>query len=243
MSLSYLTPKLLLGRAVSSQRLFVSGSYSGIQNRKWTSLSRDLKSLTVHSLNNTRFPYVWLRDSCQGEESIHPSNRQKLHRTSDIPLDVAPIDDALGVRVTGEGLEIKWRDGRTSVYQKEWLERHASPCALESFHMDDQLKEESWTHSSISSAPSLFQDYKVIQETNKGFEEAISQLAKYGLLFVQGVPNAETSDDKCELKKLGERFGELRRTFYGLLWDVISLKDSKNIAYTNLDLGLHMDLL
>jgi alpha-ketoglutarate-dependent taurine dioxygenase len=39
------------------------------------------------------------------------------------------------------------------------------------------------------------------------------------------------------------QLGEIRNTFYGSLWNVQSLgSQSKNIAYTNFDLGLHMDL-
>lgn len=73
--------------------------------------------------------------------------------------------------------------------------------------------------------------------------QAIDQLVRYGILFVTGVPNQDTGDETCELRKLGESFGELRSTFYGMVWDVVNRKESKNIAYTNLDLGLHMDLL
>ena len=77
----------------------------------------------------------------------------------------------------------------------------------------------------------------------EGLVRGITQLKKYGLLFMTGVPNEETSNERCELKKLAEVFGEIRPTFYGQLWDVMNVKESKNIAYTNLDLGLHMDLL
>ena len=38
-------------------------------------------------------------------------------------------------------------------------------------------------------------------------------------------------------------FGEIRPTFYGLVWDVKNKRNSKNIAYTNLNLGFHMDIL
>ncbi|KAF9238090.1 hypothetical protein BU15DRAFT_75480 [Melanogaster broomeanus] len=38
-------------------------------------------------------------------------------------------------------------------------------------------------------------------------------------------------------------FGELRTTFYGDMWDVKIAHNSRNIAYTDLDLGLRMDLL
>lgn len=45
--------------------------------------------------------------------------------------------------------------------------------------------------------------------------------------------------DAADKRKLGE----IRHTFYGSLWNVRSLgSSSRNIAYTNLDLGLHMDL-
>lgn len=73
--------------------------------------------------------------------------------------------------------------------------------------------------------------------------KATTQLQRYGLAFVTGVPTQETSAEICELRKLAGMFGEIRNTFYGELWDVRNIRNSRNIAYTNLDLGLHMDLL
>jgi len=76
-----------------------------------------------------------------------------------------------------------------------------------------------------------------------GLLAAITQLSQFGLLFVTDVPNIETSSQACEVRKLAQLFGEIRDTFYGELWDVKNIRNSKNIALTNLDLGLHMDLL
>ena len=211
--------------------------------RTWTSLTRSADSLTIHALNNAVFPYIWLRDSCQSAESIHPSTRQKLHRTSDIPLNILPVDGQTGINVIENGLEILWTDGRKSVFDKLWLERYSTPASEAKFHWDDSLREESWTRSSISHLPSLFVPYREILSSGPALVSAMEQLLKYGLLFIRGVPNEDTSHEHCELKILAEKFGELRMTFYGLVWDVVNLKDSKNIAYTNLDLGLHMDLL
>ncbi|KAF8596196.1 Clavaminate synthase-like protein [Ceratobasidium sp. AG-I] len=42
---------------------------------------------------------------------------------------------------------------------------------------------------------------------------------------------------------LAEVFGIVRDTMYGRLWDVVSKKGSTNIAFTNLNLDLHMDLM
>jgi hypothetical protein len=86
-------------------------------------------------------------------------------------------------------------------------------------------------------------DYEELK-TPRGLLSGIIQLVRYGLLFVRGVPNEKTKDEECDLRILAELFGEIRSTFYGSVWDVVNLKkESKNIAYTNLDLGLHMDLL
>jgi len=47
----------------------------------------------------------------------------------------------------------------------------------------------------------------------------------------------------CDHPLTTHQLGEIRNTFYGPLWNVRSLGSaSRNIAYTNVDLGLHMDL-
>ncbi|PPQ80652.1 hypothetical protein CVT24_011716 [Panaeolus cyanescens] len=208
--------------------------------RNWTTLTRGNNDLTIHALNDTRFPFVWLRDSCQSKDCIHPSTRQKLHRSSDVPTTITPVQD--GVQVTPNGIDIKWTDGHQSSFDKTFLKRYSYPQNLVEFHHDQHLAEQSWTNKSISSVQDLYLTYDHIN-TPQGLVDGITQLAKYGLLFVSGVPNEATSNEDCELRRLAERFGEIRPTFYGLLWDVVNKRDSKNIAYTNLDLGLHMDLL
>jgi len=83
-------------------------------------------------------------------------------------------------------------------------------------------------------------DYSILKSDPR---PGIAQLLKFGLLFVRDVPHEATNDRDCELRKLVGSFGRIRDTFYGETWDVKNVKNSTNIAYTNLDLGLHMDLL
>jgi hypothetical protein len=205
--------------------------------RGWSSLSISENALIINSLGTT-FPYVWLRDSCQSPTCVHPSTSQKLHRTSDIPLDIKPIPN--GVQLGDDGLHIEWVTGHKSFYPKSFLERHSSTDKLSKFHKD--LPQEPWSASGISKNPNLFLQYKTLQEPT-GLLTAINQLSVHGLLFVKGVPNTETANETCELRKLSTYFGEIRETFYGQVWDVKNVRNSRNIAYTNLDLGLHMDLL
>ena len=172
---------------------------------------------------------TWLRDICQCPKCVHPSTRQKLRRSS----------DALGASIaahssTADGLHVTWHDGHASFYPKSFLDRYAASDHIQ--HLQP------WTRLSIQRTPSLFVTYSSLS-TTRGLVAAMEQISTHGILFVTDVPNAETSDEQCELRTLAELFGYIRPTFYGPVWDVINVRNSKNIAYTNLHLDLHMDLL
>ena len=226
----------IVSTARASQIPIASYNCLGIR-RRWSSLSIGETSLTINTLGTT-FPFVWLRDSCQSSTCVHPSTSQKLHRTTDIPLDIKPTPD--GVRLADDGLHIQWMTGHKSFYPKSFLDRHSSADKLSKFHKDSP--QEPWTASSIATNPNSFLQYETLQSPT-GLLTAINQLSVHGLLFITGVPNVETSHEACEIRKLAAYFGEIRETFYGQVWDVKNVRNSRNIAYTNLDLGLHMDLL
>jgi hypothetical protein len=197
----------------------------------------------VHALEDTTFPYVWLRDSCQSPQCVNPATGHKLHRTSDIPPNIAPIEGEAGAQVTDTGLEILWKDGHRSLFEKTWLQRYASPIVEERYHFNDTLKPQMWDRASIPPLTALSFPYRGLQSSDEQLAKALEQLFKYGIIFIRGVPNEETSDEKCELWPLAKMFGDLRKTFYGVVWDVVKLKDGNNVGYTDLPLGLHMDLL
>ncbi|CCM01372.1 uncharacterized protein FIBRA_03422 [Fibroporia radiculosa] len=191
------------------------------------------------SYKGLTFPYRWLRDSCQCSACVHPSTRQKLHRTSDVPEDIQPtaID---GVHFSDSGVRINWTNGHQSHYPDAFLELYGSPERLHVFHSEPAVKQ--WDIGTLRSSQDLFLPYSSIK-TSSGLLSAINQFLRYGLVFVTGVPNDKTSNEECELRALAQRFGEIRETFYGQTWDVKNVRNSRNIAYTNIDLGLHMDLL
>jgi gamma-butyrobetaine dioxygenase len=195
----------------------------------------DTPKLSKHSL-----PFAWLRDACPCTRCVHPSTRQKLFATSDLPPDIAPLSATNAAAVRENALHVQWSDGHASAYPLPFLERYATEESTQAFHHD--VVPVPWDTASVRSSPTLFTDYATLA-TSEGRLAAYEQVVRYGLLFVRGVPTAETNDASCELRTLAGRFGEIRRTFYGETWDVQSVKESKNIAYTNLDLGLHMDLL
>lgn len=203
--------------------------------RSYTTMPTNESALTFQG---TSLPYRWLRDSCQCPACVHPSTRQKLHRTSDIGFDIIPATD--GVKFTDKGLDVEWATGHKSFYGTQFLNRHSSPTQLSHSHRD--VSPISWDLSAISEAGDLFLIYESLQSPS-GLLSAITQLSQYGLLFLTGVPANETSHHSCEVRTLAQRFGEIRTTMYGDIWDVINIRNSTNIAYTDLDLGLHMDLM
>lgn len=206
--------------------------------RTFRDFASGLQKPSTVEFNDTEYPFRWLRDSCQCPQCVHPSNRQKLHRTSDIPKNVEPAKD--GVRKDADGVHITWRSGHQSFYPSPFLQRYSSPQELSLFHRD--ISPAPWLQEDIKISPNLFLKYEDIN-SERGLLDGLTQLTRYGLLFVTGVPNEETSNTSCDARTLARKFSEIRETFYGELWDVINVANSRNIAYTNLHLGLHMDLL
>jgi alpha-ketoglutarate-dependent taurine dioxygenase len=68
--------------------------------------------------------------------------------------------------------------------------------------------------------------------------EVLHLLWRNGLVFIRNVPESESS-----VSDLVQRIGPLPNTFYGPTWDVRSVPQAKNVAYTSKHLGFHMDLL
>jgi alpha-ketoglutarate-dependent taurine dioxygenase len=81
-------------------------------------------------------------------------------------------------------------------------------------------------------------DYNDWMTNDDGFRDALNKLSLYGLLFVNNIP-----DSREMVSNIATRMGPLRNTFYGSTWDVRNDPKAKNVAYTNLNLGFHMDLL
>ncbi|KAH7099282.1 Clavaminate synthase-like protein [Auriculariales sp. MPI-PUGE-AT-0066] len=188
----------------------------------------------------SNFPYRWLRDSCQCPSCVHPSTRQKLHASSDIPRHVQP---AAPVKLSNNALHVRWTGHKMdSVYDRAFLKAYATPVGTREMHGDEHLTAQGWTAAQLEAKPARFVAYEDLRNDPERRLVAFEHLAQTGLLLVTGVFHAETSNETCELRQLANVFGEIRHTFYGQTWNVVAKKGSTNIAYTSLFLGLHMDL-
>ncbi|KAG8713920.1 hypothetical protein FRC11_010502 [Ceratobasidium sp. 423] len=180
--------------------------------------------------------YDWLRDSCQCPKCVHPSTKQKLFRTGDF-AGAVPSDASLA----SDGLHVRWADGHPSVFSLDFIRRYATGQARASSHFEDVMGRRPWDLESLPSE--RFVEYASIKNDPL---PAYLQLLRYGILIVRGVPHESTvrgPSGPAGVSEMASLVGLVRETFYGRFWDVISVRGSTNIAYTDLNLDLHMDLL
>lgn len=188
-----------------------------------------------------KFDVTFLRDACSCPACVDPSTQQKLFQTSDIPTEITVRQKPV---ITSEGnVRIHWTNdipGYTAEHVTElgrdFFRRYSSlRNRVRSRYNDPRYV--LWD-GRIMNADLRWFTYNDYMANDKTLYEVLKQLTCYGLVFIKGVPNHETS-----IERLGSRIGPLKNTFYGRVWNVRSIPDAKNIAYTNKDLGFHMDLL
>ena len=175
-----------------------------------------------------RYDSLFLRDICPCPQCVDPSTRQKLFNTTDIPDSVLP--QSMRVQSNGK-LEVIWnhpdQHPHKSFYDPELLYRYSSSETRQAYrspapkkvYWDGELMAEKITRT----------DYQEFLNDDATLHKVLLQLHLYGLTFFVNVPSANT--DGTEIIKLARRFGEVKQTFYGTVWDVKSVAQSKNIAY------------
>ncbi|KAK9722907.1 hypothetical protein K7432_002342 [Basidiobolus ranarum] len=223
--------------AVTNQTLNVS-----VDNL--TTENEDQNLLVKWPQGESRFSYLWLRDNCPCPQCIHPDSRQKLHSSCDVPMDVQPTS----VTIESEQVTIAWSkellnhstpdapQPHISTYPLKWLQTYSSEENQKRYRYNHMLPV-AWEPETLGK-DNLRIPYEEYMNTETGLLKCLRQLNDFGLCFLSGVP---TSDD--EVIKVANRIGSIKETFYGKSWDVKSVPQAKNIAYTSLFLGLHMDLL
>jgi len=231
--------------------IHLSSSYNqiNIKTHENNPIKFELKSINnTHAtviIDNKEIKYDWifLRDSCQCHQCIDRSTRQKLHNTTDIPLTISPRDKELKI-LNGNVLEILWNQPllnqkntavHRSLYSSTWLRAYSSS--------------ENIARARYSNSPPIYWNRNDIQQvdlhvkcddylySDQGLYNVLKLLNEYGLVFIDNVQG------EFAVEHLTERIGEIRHTFYGKSWDVKSIEQAINVAYTSQALGLHMDLL
>lgn len=182
---------------------------------------------------------VFLRDACPSPLCIDPSTTQKTFQTTDIPVDIkaksVERQENGDVKVTWENDIPGFGPDHVSIYPAQFFKAQDTYVSRVRDRSDANIPR-TWNQSRIREELQ-FINYNDYMNDDRQLFRALLMLNRYGLLLLRQVPNSEKS-----VEHIAGRIGPIRDTFYGRTWDVESVPNAKNVAYTHQSLGLHMDL-
>lgn len=216
-------------------------------------------SVTFDDSNTIEFNNVFLRDSCTSSASKDPFSKQKLFSTPEISngLRLHGLPKIVTSSDNEDCLEVTWDQGgipHKSQYPESFLKSYSSESLIRHEKYFNNSKKYWVNNHILKNIEGLQVDYVDYMENNhKMFEKGLRNLNEYGLCFVNDIPRSFDNPDmqymseenalEWPVAKLASKFGYIKKTFYGTLFDVRNEKEAKNIANTNTFLPLHMDLL
>ncbi|MBS0393001.1 MAG: TauD/TfdA family dioxygenase [Proteobacteria bacterium] len=177
----------------------------------------------------TEFASLWLRDNCPGDRD--PGNGQRLVDIADVPatprLRVVRIDDG--------ALVVNWEgESREDRFALAWLDGQSRPRS----ERRPELAVRHWLDGAAIDARTFFAARTLAEIEHDGAARVdwLTRLAQDGLAFIHGVPARDRA-----LLHAAALLGFVAETNYGLLFDVRSVAQPENLAYSDFGLGLHTD--
>jgi gamma-butyrobetaine dioxygenase len=173
----------------------------------------------------SRYAAIWLRDNCPCSQCCHPSG-QRLLDTITIPDDVAPVSALL----SNDGLALEWNDGHQSALSPAWLRAHSPSLSTDRRSKGETL----WDARIRERLPEG--RFAEVSSSEARLRDWLVAVDRFGFALLHGVPS-----EPGAIFRVVDLFGYVRETNYGRLFDVKSVVNPNNLAYTGLTLGAHTD--
>jgi gamma-butyrobetaine hydroxylase len=169
----------------------------------------------------SRFHALWLRDNCPCGDCRHASG-QRLLDTRSLPDDLTVVD----LRQDGATLHVSFSDDHAGTYDEAWLRAHAGPLAPHTRRL--------WGAELQSGLP-VARHEDVVADPG-ALREWLAAVDELGFAILSGC-----GTEPGTVTRVAELFGYVRETNYGRLFDVKTVVNPTNLAYTGLGLGAHTD--
>ncbi|KIX02265.1 uncharacterized protein Z518_08204 [Rhinocladiella mackenziei CBS 650.93] len=185
---------------------------------------------------------ILARDACRCSKCIDPSDRQRQFSYANIPTNIS-FRDITHVPGKNDTL-VRWlhdaephEPGDPSIFTEATIANLKNEFRNRTRWAVYDRPQKLWDAESFRRETTRieFNDY---MNDRPSLAAAVHLLWRDGLVFIDGVPESESS-----VAAIVNRIGPLMQTFYGPTWDVRSVPNAKNVAYTSKYLGFHMDLL
>jgi gamma-butyrobetaine dioxygenase len=183
--------------------------------------------LDLVEADGSRMPIhpLWLRERSCAPDQLDRRTGQRLFNPSDLDPTLAVVDLAGG---PAQGWRIVFSDGTRAVYDEARLlaeldparDPYALPRWIPWSSTLTPLPRAAWTETGDAAATlAVLEDFLA-----------------YGFVILTGVPSVEGM-----VLEVGRRFGLPRATNFGLLFDVRSVPEASDLAYTSVPLDPHTD--
>jgi alpha-ketoglutarate-dependent taurine dioxygenase len=177
----------------------------------------------------SEFTSLWLRDNRSQDRDAHSGQRL---------VDILDVPETPRIRSAIErngSLQVEWEEeSQPASFDLKWLAAHAAGRTS----ARPELAVHLWLEGGTMDARRDFAWSSLAALTDIPIARLgwLTRLVQDGLAFIEGVPPTENA--MLELMPL---VGRVLETNYGLTFDVRSVPQPENLAYSDLGLGLHTD--
>lgn len=175
-----------------------------------------------------QFPFIWLRDT--DPSGFHPQTGERVFELDSIPLDIKPE----WAEIEGASLKLQWPGAEAvSSFDLDWVKTNRpGNMRADAAELEPKL----WRASDGAAGVPRY-NADDLAASDVVFSDWLKDTKQYGLSIVQGLADSiEAGTD------LAKRIGHLRETNFGLVFEVQTVPDPVNLAYTSVALPLHTDL-
>lgn len=168
-------------------------------------------------------PALWLRERCQDPEHVDQTTWQRLFDPHRLPEDLALT---AAERLASGRVRLGFSDGYRGEYDLGQL--------AEEFRPRDGLPAPLPWDASLDRAE-VTCDWRALGE-DAALHQALGAFLRRGFLILQQVPT-----DPERILEVAARFGHVRDTNFGKVFEVYSRPGSNDLAYASVALGPHTD--
>jgi alpha-ketoglutarate-dependent taurine dioxygenase len=174
----------------------------------------------------SRFASIWLRDNESEQRDVHSG--QRLIDIADLPA--AP--KIRSVSLQAGVVQIQWEnEARSASFDVAWLAAYKDASHARRSPM------QTWVGGSLNARTDFaWLRFAQAQENAADRLQWLDRLLADGIAFLRGVPITEDG-----IIAAMAVVGRVAETNYGLVFDVRSVAQPENLAYSDLGLGLHTD--
>lgn len=167
---------------------------------------------------------IWLRERTTEEGTVDSGSMQRLYDPAELDASLHAVELA----DSGDTTTITWSDGHVQTVDHNAL-------ALELGWTTNPTELPAAVGWPVEPSPFPRLDWPE-EENTKAIAEALDAFWTHGFVIFSGTPTAEGS-----LEQIAGRFGTVRSTNFGLLFDVFSKPNPVDLAYTPMELKAHTD--